>query len=181
MSKKIDYAIGIILLAGVIVTILGFFSLIGHIMVGGKWKLITHEWMEFEEGMNLRTLQGMHFWFYMMLSGIFISLAGNCIAGSGLLLKRDEFMDKKIERVFAVILLFGVIFTILGYFSLINHLLVEGKWIYMIHEWWEIEESMDAPTLQGTHFWFYFMFSGIIISLAGNCITLARILIKKNS
>ncbi len=181
MEKKIEYVFALILLIGVIITILGFFSLITHIIVSGKWKLITYEWWEIEQGMNARTLQGTHFWFYFMLSGIFISLAGNCLAVAELLLKRYEFPDKKIEYVFAVILLIGVIFTILGFFSLINHLLVEGKWNYIIHEWWEVEEGMDASTLQGTHFWFYFMFSGIIISFAGNCLAIARILIKKES
>ena len=180
MDKKIDYAIVIILLAGVIITILGFFSQIGHLMLVGKWNLVVHEWVEVEQGMNTGTLHGMYFWFYFMLSGIFISIAGNCIV-AGLLLKNDKVIDKNRKYLFAVILIAGVIITILGFNSLINHLIVEGKWNYILWEWYEIEVSMDEGDLQVLHFWFYFMFSGIIISLTGNCISVARILIQKES
>ena len=90
MENKIDYAIIIILLAGVIMTILGFFSLIIHLMMVGKWDTTVHEWGEYIAGMNAQTLYGMYFWLYFMLIGIFISIAGNCIAVAGLLLKKDK-------------------------------------------------------------------------------------------
>ena len=181
MENKIDYAIIIILLAGVIMTILGFFSLIIQLRMVGKWHTTVHEWGEYIAGMNAQTLYGMYFWLYFMLIGIFISIAGNCIAVAGLLLKKDKVIVKKMKYLFAVILIAGVIITISGYFLLINHLVVNNKWGYLLWEWYEIEISMGRRDLQGLHFWFYFMFSGIIISLTGNGISVARILIQKES
>ena len=179
MNKKIDYVIGVILLAGVILVILGCILTIGTLIGAKQWEFALHEWHEFDGSIFSTLKTTIYFWFYIFVIGIIISLAGNCIALVRIFIKRS--VDKKRDYVIGVILLTGVPLVILGYYFFINTLIMNYKLNHILNEWNEVLMRMSSSERATLHFWISAFVIGIYISLAGNCIALVRIVLEKES
>ena len=153
MDKKIDYGIIAIVLIGAIFVLLGYFLLVNTLIQTDHWAYTLEEWREIEERVDPGTKALINLWFYVFVTGIFISLGGNFIALGRIFIKRS--LDRKIDYGIGVILLTGVILVLLGYFLLINRIIEDNLLDYLLWEWYEIEISMSPGTLALVHFWFY--------------------------
>jgi len=80
VEKKIDYVIGVILLAGVPLVILGYYLFIDALIVNNQMNHVLNEWNEIIVAMGSSADVALHFWISVFVIGIIISLVGNCIA-----------------------------------------------------------------------------------------------------
>jgi len=179
MNKKIDYGIGVIILIGAILVLLGYSLLIYLLTVTDHLTYTFHEWRELLGRVDPGTSARLDFGLNLFVYGIIITVVGNGIALARIFIKRD--MDKKIDYGIGVILITGAIFVIYG-ISLVYYTLVTDNILeYFYWEWYEIEVSMSEGTVALFYFYLYLFVYGIIISIVGNCIALARIFIKKKT
>jgi len=179
--KKIDYGIGVILIIGAIMVLLGSFLLINLLTVTDHITYTFHEWRELLGRVDPGTSARLDFGLNLFVYGLIITVVGNGIALARIFIKRD--MDKKmvIDYGIGVILIIGAISVIYG-ISLVYYTLVTDNILeYFYWEWYEIEVSMSDGTRELFYLYLYLFVYGIIISIAGNGIALARIFIKKKT
>ena len=89
-------------------------------------------------------------------------------------------MSKKIDYGIGLILITGAILVLLGYSLLINLLIVTDHLTYTFHEWRELLGRVDPGTSARLDFGLNLFVYGIIITVVGNGIALARIFIKRD-
>ena len=179
MNKKIDYAIGVILLAGVIMVILGCILTIGTLIGANQWNFALHEWYEIQRRWTPGISLVVYFWLYTFFVGIIISMAANCISLVRIFKKRS--VDKKIDYVIGLLLLAGAPLVILGYYLFIDALIVNNQMNHILNEGNELLIALGSGGVAMLYFWIYTFVIGIIISMAANCIALVRIVLEKES
>ena len=87
---------------------------------------------------------------------------------------------KKIDYGIGAILIIGPILILLGYSLMINLLTAVGQLQYTFHEWRELLGRVDPGTSASLDFGLNLFVYGIIITVVGNGIALARIFIKRD-
>ena len=178
--KKIDYGIGLILIIGAILVLLGSFLLINLLTVTDHITYIFHEWRELLGRVDPGTSASLNLGTNLFVYGLIITVVGNGITLARIFIKID--MDKKIDYIIGVILIIGAISVIYGISLVYYTLITDNIWDYTVNEeWYEIEQSMSEGTRELFYFYLNLFTAGIIISIAGNAIALARIFIKKKT
>ena len=180
--KKIDYGIGLILIIGAIFVLLGSFLLINLLTVTDHITYTFHEWRELLGRVDPGTSARLDFGLNLFVYGIIITVVGNGIALARIFIKRDIDKNMVIDYGIGVILIIGAISVIYGISLVYYTLITDNIWDYTVNEeWYEIEQSMSEGTRELFYFYLNLFTAGIIISIAGNAIALARIFIKKKT
>ncbi|MFX0073501.1 MAG: hypothetical protein ACFFAO_20680 [Candidatus Hermodarchaeota archaeon] len=180
-NRIIDYFIGLVLITGVILVLLGYSLLINLLTVTDHLAYSIEEWNELLERVDPGTSARLDFGLKLFMYGIIITVVGNGIALARIFIKRD--MDKKmvIDYSIGVILITGAISVIFGISYVYYTLVTDNIWDYFYLEYYEIEKSMSEGTVALFYSYLYLFMFGIIISIIGNGIALARIFIKKTT
>ena len=87
-NKVIDYCIGVILITGAIFVIFGINYVIYTLVTDNIWDYAYWEWYEIEMSMSEGTVALFYFYFYVFVTGIIISIVGNCIAVGRIFIKK---------------------------------------------------------------------------------------------